>query len=71
MLKTGVYVIWSHSTSFMVPLLGIRQYSLGSSVFSLCTRFGQINKFYGVVTGDRRNLVINIQTKEENTNLDI
>ena len=21
--KTGVYVIWSHSTSFMVPLLGI------------------------------------------------
>ena len=22
-LKTGVYVIWSHSTSFMVPLLGI------------------------------------------------
>ena len=28
------------------------------------------NKFYGVVAGDRKNLVINIQTKEGNTNLD-
>ena len=33
--------------------------------------FGQDNKFYGAVAGDRRNLVINIQTKEGNTNLDI
>ena len=29
------------------------------------------NKFYGAVAGDRKNLVINIQTKERNTNLDI
>ena len=28
------------------------------------------NKFYGAVAGDRKNLVINIQTKEGNTNLD-
>ena len=33
--------------------------------------YGSINKFYGVVAGDRKNLVINIQTKEGNTNLDI
>ena len=33
--------------------------------------FGQDNKFYGAVEGDRRNLVINIQTKEGNTTLDI
>ena len=33
--------------------------------------FGQDNKFYGAVAGDRRNLVINIQTKEGNTTLDI
>ena len=33
--------------------------------------FGRINKFYGAVAGDRKNLVINIQTKEGNTNLDI
>ena len=31
----------------------------------------QINKFYGAVAGDQKNLVINIQTKEGNTNLDI
>ena len=30
-----------------------------------------LNKFYGAVAGDRKNLVINIQTKEGNTNLDI
>ena len=29
------------------------------------------NKFYGAVAGDQKNLVINIQTKEGNTNLDI
>ena len=29
------------------------------------------NKFYGAVAGDRKNFVINIQTKEGNTNLDI
>ena len=29
------------------------------------------NKFYGAVAGDRRNLVIKIQTKEGNTSLDI
>ena len=33
--------------------------------------FGQDNKFYGAVAGDRRDLVINIQTKEGNTTLDI
>ena len=33
--------------------------------------FGQDNKFYGAVAGDRRDLVINIQIKEGNTNLDI
>ena len=33
--------------------------------------YGSINKFYGAVAGDRKNLVINIQTKEGNTNLDI
>ena len=33
--------------------------------------FGQDNKFYGAVAGDRSNLVINIQTKEGNTTLDI
>ena len=33
--------------------------------------FGQDNKFYGAVAGDQKNLVINIQTKEGNTNLDI
>ena len=33
--------------------------------------FGQDNKFYGAVAGDRKNLVINILTKEGNTNLDI
>ena len=33
--------------------------------------FGQDNKFYDAVAGDRRNLVINIQKKEGNTNLDI
>ena len=34
--------------------------------------FGQKdNKFYGAVAGDRRDVVINIQTKEGNTNLDI
>ena len=32
---------------------------------------GSINKFYGAVAGDRRNLVINIQTKEGNTTFDI
>ena len=32
--------------------------------------YGSINKFYGAVAGDRKNLVINIQTKEGNTNLD-
>ena len=31
----------------------------------------RINKFYGAVAGDRKNLVINIQTKEGITNLDI
>ena len=31
----------------------------------------RINKFYGAVAGDRKNLVINIQTKEGNTYLDI
>ena len=31
----------------------------------------RINKFYGAVAGDRKNLVINIQTKEGNTNLEI
>ena len=30
----------------------------------------RINKFYGAVAGDQKNLVINIQTKEGNTNLD-
>ena len=33
--------------------------------------YGSINKIYGAVAGDRKNLVINIQTKEGNTNLDI
>ena len=33
--------------------------------------YGSINKFYGAVAGDRKNLVINIQIKEGNTNLDI
>ena len=33
--------------------------------------FGQDNKFYGAVAGDRKNLVINILTKEGNTTLDI
>ena len=32
---------------------------------------GSINKFYGAVAGDRKNLIINIQTKEGNANLDI
>ena len=32
--------------------------------------YGSINKFYGAVAGDRKNLVINIQTKEGNTSLD-
>ena len=33
--------------------------------------FWSDNKFYGAVAGDQKNLVINIQTKERNTNLDI
>ena len=33
--------------------------------------YGSINKFYGAVAGDRKNFVINVQTKEGNTNLDI
>ena len=34
--------------------------------------FGSINKFYGAVAGDRMNFsLINIRTKEGNTNLDI
>ena len=32
--------------------------------------YGSINKFYGAVAGDRKNLVINIRTKEGNANLD-
>ena len=36
-----------------------------------CVLVYGLNKFYGAVAGDRRNLVINIQTKEGNTNLDI
>ena len=35
------------------------------------TSFGLLYKFYGAVAGDRKNFVINIQTKERNTNLDI
>ena len=34
--------------------------------------YGSINKFYGAVAGDRKNFsLINILTKEGNTNLDI
>ena len=34
--------------------------------------YGSINKFYGAVAGDRKNFsLINILTKEGNTNLEI
>ena len=34
--------------------------------------YDSINKFYGAVAGDRKNFsLINIRTKEGNTNLDI
>ena len=54
----------------MAPLPGIKQYSFGNRVINLYMSFWS-NKFYGVVAGDRKNLVINILTKEGNASLDI
>ena len=40
----------------MAPLPGIRQQSFGNSVVNLYMSFG-LNKFYGAVVGDRKNLL--------------
>ena len=49
---------------------GLNNSPLVITPINLCTSYG-LNKLYGAVSGDRKNLVINIQTKEGNTNLDI
>ena len=49
---------------------GLNNSPLVITPINLYTSYG-LNKFYGAVAGDRKNLVINIQTKEGNTNLDI
>ena len=48
---------------------GLNNSPLVITPINLYTSYG-LNKFYGAVAGDRNNLVINIQTKEGNTNLD-
>ena len=48
---------------------GLNNSPLVITPINLYTSYG-LNKFYGAVAGDRKNLVINIQTKEGNTNLD-
>ena len=40
----------------MAPLPGIRQLSFGNCAIKLCMSFG-LNKFYGAVAGDGKNLV--------------
>ena len=49
---------------------GLNNSPLVITPINLYTSYG-LNKFYGAVAGDRKNFVINIQTKERNTNLDI
>ena len=49
---------------------GLNNSPLVITPINLYTSFG-LNKFYGAVAGDRKSFVINIQTKERNTNLDI
>ena len=52
------------SSCSSLPALGKVFAPIGFSKFSF-------SKSYGSVAGDRKNLVINIQTKEGNTNLDV
>ena len=47
----------TQSTSCMALLLGIRQEYFGNSVLNLCIYSYPVNKFYGVVAGDRKSLV--------------
>ena len=49
---------------------GLNNSPLVITPINLYTSYG-LNKFYGAAAGDRKDLVINIQTKEGNTNLDI